>query len=121
MVRTEINTAATVQADIDRSVLILINRINRTGSDTFPTPDALLFADNDAASLPLTESSCRAGSNTGCRIAAEADECHKTGGESAGRMNADAGTGPGDLLVNQPGTSQRAGVATDAAVDFGGG
>lgn len=117
----EIDTTAAMQAHINRSMFILVNCINRAGAYTFPTPDALFFSNNDPASLPLTEGSGRAGSDTGGRITAKTDEGHKTSGQSAGRMDTNARTGPGNLLMNQPGTGQRAGVATDTAVNSGSG
>ena len=81
----EIDTTAAMQAHINRSMFILVNCINRAGAYTFPTPDALFFSNNDPASLPLTESSGRTGSDTGGRITAKTDEGHKTSGQSGHR------------------------------------
>lgn len=106
IVRTKIDTTAAMQADINLSMVILANRINRTGGDTFPTPDAMLFSDHNTTSRTLAEGTGWAGGNTGSRVTAQTDEGYKAGRQTAGRVDAYASAGPGNLSVNQPCTGQ---------------
>jgi hypothetical protein len=121
MVRTEVDTAAAVQAYIDLSLVILADRINRAGGNACPASDTMLLTNHNTASLPLAEGIGWTRGDTGRRIAAETDERHKAGRQTPGRVDANAGAGPGNLPVNQPGAGQRTGVATDTAVNSGGG
>jgi hypothetical protein len=110
-----------MQAHIDLSLLILADRINRTGGDALPAPDTMLLADHHTTSLPLAEGAGWTGGDARGRITAKTDEGDKTGRQSAGRVDANAGTGPGNLSVNQPRTGQRTGVTTDTAINSGSG
>ena len=92
--RTEVDTSTAMQAYIHFSQLILADRINRTGGDAVPASDTMLLTDHHSASLALAEGSGWTGSDTWGRVAAKTDECHKTGRQSAGRVDANASAGP---------------------------
>ena len=100
--RTEVDTTAAVQTYIYLSLLILADSINRTGGNAFPASYTMLLTDHNTATLPLAEGPGWTGSDTGGRITAETDERHKAGRQTAGRVDANTGTGPGNLSVNQP-------------------
>ena len=117
--RTEVDTTAAVQAHIHLPLLILADSIDRTGGNAFAASDTMLLTDHHTASLSLAEGAGWTGGDTGSRITAETEECHKTGRQTAGRVDANAGAGPGNLPVNQSCTGQRTGVATDTAVNSG--
>lgn len=106
IVGTELDTAAAVQTDIHLSMDILTYRINGTGRNAFPASDTVFLAHHHTASLALAERAGGTGGDTGSRVAGETDKSHKTGGQSTGRMDADSGTGPGNLLMNQAGAGQ---------------
>lgn len=119
--RTEVDASAAMQAYIDLTLLILTDRINRTGGDAFPAPDAMFLTNHHTAPLPLAEGAGGTGGDAWSRITAKTDEGDKTGRQPAGGMDANTGAGPGNLSVNQPRTGQRTGVAPDTAVNSGGG
>ncbi len=117
----EIDTAAAVQANIDRTMLVLTYRIDRASRYALTASDTLLFTDDDPAPLALTESAGRAGSDTRRRVTAKADKGHETGGQPTGRMDTNTGAGPGNLLMNQPGAGQRTGMTANTTFDSRGG
>jgi len=120
VMRTELDAAAAVNADIYIGLFIAAHRVNRTGSYALSAPDALLLANDDPAAGPLTEGAGRTDFSTWCGIAGQTDPGNKTGGETAGGVNTNPRVRPGKLLVNEPCTGKRAGVAADAALHSGG-
>jgi len=83
--------------------------------------DAELFFDFHAAALALGKSPCGARRRTGGRVAGQAGDGRESCGQPPGGLDADAGRQPGEVLVDEPGTGQRTGVAPDAAFHVGGG
>jgi len=73
VMRTEIDTAAAMNADIDIRLLVPADRVDRTGSNALSASDALLFSNDDPAAGPLTESAGRTDFSTWCGITGQTD------------------------------------------------
>jgi hypothetical protein len=78
------DTAPAVQADIHCHILVLVDRIHRTGGNAFAAAYAELFPDDDAAPLALGKGTGRTGSSTGGWITGQAGDGDKPGRQSSG-------------------------------------
>jgi len=114
--RTEIHTATTVDTDINGSAMVLKNGINGTGTDAVTTVDAEFFLHNNAPPFRYEKAPVGQAVAQGGRITGQAVAGLKTGCEPSRGFNANPGSVPGYLLVNQSCTGKRTGVTTNAAI-----
>jgi len=70
---TELDAASAVQADINRTIMIAADCLNRAGRNTITAADALFLAHDHPASGPLAEGPGRTSGSAGGRITTQAD------------------------------------------------
>jgi len=114
--RTEAHAAAAVNTDMDIAFPVGCNGLDRAGSDTFTATDAESPLEKHAAAVTGHKGPCRTGCGAGRIWAGKAVAGDKSGRQATRTLDSDTGMLPGDLTVNQTGTGQGTGMATNAAV-----
>lgn len=118
--RTKINTAPTVEADIDITCFISGYGIHGADIDTIATTDTELATNGYPATWPLFETAGGAGSNTRCRITGKATFGKKSRRKSSRTLDPDACGLPGKPFIDQTSAGQGAGMTANTAIHMRG-
>lgn len=114
--RTEGDAQPAVQADERRSFLIDENGINRAGGCTCAAASAQLFLENYPAVAAWLQGTGGADPSAGRRGASQAMHGGESGGQASGRMNTNPRGIPRQAMMEQTGTGQGTGMATNTSV-----
>lgn len=112
-VRTIGYAAPTVDTDKRFTGKIYVDGVHGAGFRAFSAADTEPLPDNDTAPFPLRIGSGRTCPRTGSRITREAIPRFKSRREATGGANPYSGSIPGEFLMHEAGTCQRAGLAAD--------
>ena len=114
--RTEGDAQTAVQADERFPFLINENGIHRTGGCTVATTIAQLFLEHHPT-VPARYKGA-GGTDLGARGRGAVQTMHggESGGQATGRMNTNPCSIPGKAMVEQTGTGQGTGMATNTSV-----